>query len=147
MPHLHYDDPFAALEWLCRVFGFTEQARFERGARNVTARLGAPDGGTVMVSGLDEGFMAWLRERAPRVEEATGRSWPLVTHAVTVVVDDVDSHFRQAEREGAILLGAPTDQPWGLRSYAALDPDGHQWEFATPVGTPPATGAGGAHGG
>jgi len=51
VPHLHYDDPFAALDWLCRVFGFTEVKRFDRGEDNVTARLRGPDRGAVMVSG------------------------------------------------------------------------------------------------
>lgn len=97
VPHLSYEDPFAALAWLCRVFGFTEAKRFDRGEDNLTAR----------------------------------RSWPLLTHAVTVIVDDVDDHFERAEREGAAVLGSPKDQPWGVRSYAALDPEGHQWEFAT----------------
>jgi uncharacterized glyoxalase superfamily protein PhnB len=57
----------------------------------------------------------------PRFEEATGSSWPLLTHAVTVVVDDVDTHFERAQGEGAALLGAPKDQPWGVCSCAALD--------------------------
>jgi len=28
-----------------------------------------------------------------------------------------------------MVMSTPTDQPWGVRSYAALDPEGHQWEF------------------
>ena len=131
VPHLHYEDPFAALAWLCRVFGFAERMRFDRGSDNLTARLEGPDGGSVMISGLDDSFKVWMRERVPDFEEATGRSWPKLTHAVTVIVDDVDAHFEQAEQQGAAVLGAPKDQPWGLRSYAALDPEGHQWEFAT----------------
>jgi len=98
---------------------------------NLTARLGGPDGGVVMISGHDDDFRAWMRERAPHFEEATGRSWPLLTHAITVIVDDVDAHFERAKRQGAAVLSAPKDQPWGVRSYAALDPEGHQWEFAT----------------
>lgn len=129
--HLSYVDPFAALEWLCRVFGFTEVQRFDRGIDNLTVRLRGPDGGMVMISGRDAEFKAWMRERAPHFEEPSGRSWPLLTHAVTVIVDDVDAHFARAKREGAALLGLPKDQPWGVRSYAALDPEGHQWEFAT----------------
>ena len=89
-----------------------------------------------VVARLDH--FAWFRfclvvgfERAPRFEEATGRSWPLLTHTITVMVDNVDAHFEQAEREGAAVLSPPKDQPWGVRSYAALDPEGHQWEFAT----------------
>ncbi|MGC2204967.1 MAG: VOC family protein [Thermoplasmata archaeon] len=131
IPHLSYEDPFAALAWLCRVFGFTEEKRFDRGEDNLTARLEGPDGGVVMISGHDRDFKGWMRERAPHFEEATGRSWPLLTHAVTVIVEDVDAHCERAKREGAAVLSAPRDQPWGVRSYAALDPEGHQWEFAS----------------
>jgi uncharacterized glyoxalase superfamily protein PhnB len=136
--HLGYDDPFAALDWLCRVFAFTEVKRFDRGADNLTARLRGPDGGVVMISGHDDDFREWMRERAPHFEEAVGRSWPLLTHAITVIVNDVDAHFERAEREGASVLSAPRDQPWGVRSYAALDPEGHQWEFATVTSELPA---------
>jgi uncharacterized glyoxalase superfamily protein PhnB len=131
VPHLSYEDPFAALDWLCRAFGFTEVKRFDRGDDNLTARLRGPDGGAVMISGHDKDFTAWMRERAPRFEEATGRSWPHLTHTITVIVDDVDAHFERARCEGAAVLTAPKEQPWGVRSYAALDPEGHQWEFAT----------------
>jgi uncharacterized glyoxalase superfamily protein PhnB len=131
VPHLGYEDPFAALAWLCRVFGFREVRRFDRGEGNLTARLRAPDGGVVMISGHDADFKDWMRERAPRFEEASGKSWPLLTHRITVIVDDVDVHFERAEAEGAPVLSEPKDQPWGVRSYAALDPEGHQWEFAT----------------
>jgi uncharacterized glyoxalase superfamily protein PhnB len=79
VPHLSYEDPFAALAWLCRVFGFTE---------------------------AKDDFKAWMRERAPHFEEAAGRSWPLLT-------------------------------PWGVRSYSALDPEGHQWELASATNSSP----------
>jgi uncharacterized glyoxalase superfamily protein PhnB len=130
VPHLHYRDPFAALAWLCRAFGFKEQTRFDRGTENVTARLEGPNGGTIMISGLGEDFKAWMRERTPRFEDPTSDPWPLLTHAITVIVDNVDAHYQRAEREGAAVLDVPKDQPWGLRTYAALDPEGHQWEFA-----------------
>lgn len=137
VPHLSYEDPFAALEWLRRVFGFTEVGRFDRGDHNLTARLRGPDGGFVMISGSEEDFKEWMRERAPRFEEAVGRSWPLLTHAISVFVDDVDAHFERAVQHGAAMLGAPKDQSWGVRSYAALDPEGHQWEFAELTTNPP----------
>lgn len=129
-PHLHYDDPVAAVTWLVRVFGFAERMSFDRGGGSLMARLEGPDGGVVMVSGLGDESREWMRERAPRFEEAAGSCWPLLTHATTVFVDHVDAHHARAEREGAIILSGPKDQPWGLRSYAALDPEGHQWEFA-----------------
>ena len=44
--HLHYEDPFAALAWLCRVFEVTEVKPFDRGRQHDGATRG-PDGGTV----------------------------------------------------------------------------------------------------
>jgi uncharacterized glyoxalase superfamily protein PhnB len=123
VPHLHYDDPFAALVWLCRVFGFTEAQRFDRGENNLTARLSGPDGGAVMISGHDDGFRDWMRERAPHFEEETGRSWPLLTHAISVIVDDVDAHFGRAERHGAAVLSTPKDPtPAGAPSFWRISP-------------------------
>jgi uncharacterized glyoxalase superfamily protein PhnB len=110
-PHLHYEHPFAALAWLCRVFGFTEVKRFDRGEDNLTARLKGPDSGAVMISGHDDDFGAWMREQAPHFEEATGRSWPLLTHAISVIVGYVDAHFERAEQQGAAVLSASKDQP------------------------------------
>lgn len=77
VPHLSYDDPFEALSWLCRVFGFSEATRFDRGEANLTARLRGPDGGRVMISGRDDEFKVWMRERARtsrRRPAAAGRS-------------------------------------------------------------------------
>jgi uncharacterized glyoxalase superfamily protein PhnB len=54
-----------------------------------------------------------------------------------VIVDDVDAHFERAKHQGAAVLAAPKDQPWGVRSYAVLDPEGHQWEFATVTNSSP----------
>lgn len=138
-PHLRYDDVHAALAWLRRVFGMVEVARFQNDGDNVTARLEGPDGGVVMISGVDEGLRGWVQARAPRFEQAAGRYWPVLTHVVTVVVDDVDAHHARAVGEGAAVLSAPKDQPWGLRSYAVLDPEGLQWEFATPGSRSPAS--------
>ena len=61
LPHLSYEDPFAALDWLCRVFGFTEGKRFDRGDDNLTSRLRGPNGGAVMISGGDDEFKLWIR--------------------------------------------------------------------------------------
>ncbi|HEY1988193.1 MAG TPA: hypothetical protein VGG43_01900 [Acidimicrobiales bacterium] len=56
VPHLSYEDPSATVLWLCRVFGFTEAKRFDRGEDNLTARLRGPDGGVVMISGRVDDF-------------------------------------------------------------------------------------------
>ena len=32
-----------------------------------------------------------------------------------------------------MLIGEPTDQPYGMRTYRAIDPEGHRWIFASPI--------------
>lgn len=71
----------------------------------------------------------WLRERVPDFRQLAERGWPQLGHTVLVLVDDVTAHHDHAEAEGALPLSRPTDQPWGLRTYAAIYLEGHQWEF------------------
>jgi uncharacterized glyoxalase superfamily protein PhnB len=103
------------VSWLCRVFGFTEQWRFEPGGSLLMANLGTPGGGGVMVSTLDA---------------AAGPPAPNPYYSVTVMVPDVDAHAARARAEGAELVSEPADQPWGFRDYEVLDLAGRQWNFS-----------------
>ena len=49
---------------------------------------------------------------------------------LTVGVDDTDAACRALAAKGIELLNGPQDQPWGLRTAAFADPDGHVWELA-----------------
>ena len=48
-------------------------------------------------------------------------------------VEDVDAHCARAREAGAEIAEEPNDQPYGDRRYAAEDPEGHLWYFATPL--------------
>jgi len=133
-PHLRYADPLAAIAWLTRVFGFRERVRMARPDGSViTSKLEAPGGGLVMVAGMSPDFVDWMRARVPGFREQTDAPWPNLSHGVTVMVSDVDAHYELAKTRGATVLMPPADQPWGLRSYAALDLEGHQWEFSQTI--------------
>jgi hypothetical protein len=54
VPHLHYEDPFAAVAWLCRAFELTEVKHFVRGGANWPRASNGPKGGFVMIWGHDE---------------------------------------------------------------------------------------------
>jgi uncharacterized glyoxalase superfamily protein PhnB len=45
----------------------------------------------------------------------------------------VDAHYENARRAGAVIERELADQPYGDRSYAAVDLGGHRWFFATRV--------------
>ena len=120
-PYLGYEDGDAALEFLAKAFGFTEQFKMHM-----------PDGslGHAEMDLDDSGIMLGCpgpHHRSPRRE---GRPSDVLVH---VYVDDVDAHFARAAAAGATILEEPADQPYGDRRYTAADLDGHRWMFATHI--------------
>jgi len=48
----------------------------------------------------------------------------------TIFVEDADGVIEQLRERGVGLLNGPLDRPWGMRTAAFADPDGHVWEIA-----------------
>jgi RNA polymerase sigma-70 factor (ECF subfamily) len=124
---LAYEDELAAVDWLVRVFGFTER----REARMEPDR---DDWGTLSWLELGDGVVMIGRSGAdlhgiysPR---ATGG---MVTCMVNVFVDDVDAHYERAVAGGAEITEEIQDAFFGYRRYQARDLDGHAWNFAEPL--------------
>ncbi|MGH7924951.1 MAG: VOC family protein [Candidatus Binatus sp.] len=130
-PHIRYDSPVEAIAWLSRAFGFRERVRMAGPDGSfITAKLETPSGGLVMVAGSSPDFTEWVRQRVPNLHQPPEKPWPYLSHSTTVTVSDVNAHYLQARTAGATILMPPTDHPWALRSYAAIDLEGHQWEFS-----------------
>jgi catechol 2,3-dioxygenase-like lactoylglutathione lyase family enzyme len=47
---------------------------------------------------------------------------------LTIWVDDTDAVCARLAERGVELLNGPVDRPWGVRTAAFADPDGHVWE-------------------
>ena len=47
--------------------------------------------------------------------------------------DGLDAHCDHARAAGARITQDPADQFYGARTYRALDPEGHVWNFDQPV--------------
>jgi catechol 2,3-dioxygenase-like lactoylglutathione lyase family enzyme len=52
---------------------------------------------------------------------------------LTIGVDDVDAVCEDLPGRGVELLNGPIDRPWGMRTAAFADPDGHIWEVAAKI--------------
>lgn len=119
-PSLTYDDAAAAIEWLCRAFGFA-------------TRLVVPGAdGTIVHSELSLGTGV-IMVSSPKPKD--GRVSPLgltgVSQALSVQVDDPDAHFARAKKAGAVIVQKLKDEEYGSRGYMAKDPEGHLWYFGT----------------
>jgi uncharacterized glyoxalase superfamily protein PhnB len=120
-PYLLYEDAGAALEWLAKAFGFREKDRVAGLDGKVAhAEMDVGDGSTVFLGAPGGDY---------RNPEAAGR-----TSLVYVCVEDVDAHHARAKEAGAEIVEEPHDEQYGDRRYAAEDPEGHHWYFATPLG-------------
>ena len=117
-PSLSYDDAPAAIEWLCRAFGFTR-------------RLVVPgNDGAIMHSELSLGpGVIMVSSSRPDAGRVSPRSLPAVNQSVCVWVEDPDSHHARATAEGAVILQELKDEEYGSRGYMAKDPEGNHWYF------------------
>ena len=72
------------------------------------------------------------REEAPELVEpatvAAEGSGPGVL--LTIEVEDADAALAGLDARGVEPLNGPLDRPWGVRTAAFADPDGHVWELA-----------------
>jgi catechol 2,3-dioxygenase-like lactoylglutathione lyase family enzyme len=49
---------------------------------------------------------------------------------LSIWVEDADAVCAELAERGVALLNGPTTRPWGMRTAAFSDPDGHIWEIA-----------------
>ena len=119
-----YDDAPAAIDFLCRAFGFELRLKVEgEGGRIEYCELIFGEG-LVTVSQSDQDGSG----KSPRSLGGAN------TQRIAVIVDDVDAHCEVARAAGAKILQPPAtkdygDDYWTDRSYRAEDPEGHQWAF------------------
>jgi uncharacterized glyoxalase superfamily protein PhnB len=128
-----YEDPRAAIDWLCQAFGFTAELVVPGAGGRIEHSQLVLDGGLVMVGSLGgRGRPAEELRVSPR---AIGGK---VTASLMVFVDDADAHCARARAAGATIAVEPTTNDygegyWADRSYEAVDPEGHRWWFVQRV--------------
>lgn len=117
-PSLTYDDAPAAIEWLCRAFGFTR--RFV---------VPGPDG-RVEHSELSLGTgVVMVSSPKPEDRRVSPKALAGVAQALSVFVPDPDAHHEAAVAAGARIVRPLRTEEYGARGYGALDPEGHVWYF------------------
>ena len=122
VPYLYYADATAAVDWLCRVFGFTEHSALRDDDGVVwTAQLRVGPAGLVMIG---PGMADFGTKAIDDHSAATMR--------VHVLVDDCDAHHARCVEGGAEILEEPQDHG-PVRIHIAVDPGGHQWIFAQSI--------------
>ncbi|MGQ0656900.1 MAG: VOC family protein [Chromatiales bacterium] len=122
IPTMTYHDAPAAIEWLCRTFGF-EKLLVVPGEKNTIAHAQLTFGnGMIMVaSARDDAFGKLVKP--PRDLGGVGSQSPYV------IVADTDAHYARAVTNGAEIVIEIKDEDYGGRGYSCRDPEGHLWNF------------------
>jgi uncharacterized glyoxalase superfamily protein PhnB len=123
-----YDDPRAAIDWLCRAFGFELKLKVEGDGGDIVHSELKLDDALVMVAGT-RGREPWQADN--KSPKSIGGA---VTQTLAFHIDDVDAHAARAVAAGARLVRQLEtndfgEEYWADRSYGALDPEGHLWWF------------------
>jgi uncharacterized glyoxalase superfamily protein PhnB len=143
---VRYRDVAAAIDWLCRAFGFEKQT------------VVAGEDGSIDYAQLTCGqamlMLAPVRDTPlDKLMKQPDEIGGVATQSTYLVVDDADAHHDRAKAAGAEIVLELQDDDFGGRGYTCRDPEGHVWMFGTydpwqgsrplPVPLPPPARAGG----
>lgn len=125
---LYYDDPRAAIEWLCNAFGFEVRLLVEGDEGRIEHSELTFGEGLVMVAGTQHrnGRMPYAR--------SPGQVGGGNTQNMMVYVDDAEAHCARARGAGAVIVSEPETHDYGAeywtdRGYECRDLGGHHWWF------------------
>lgn len=122
-PYVSYRDPEAAYAWLETAFGLEPRVYVTDDTGELVHAEMTFRGQTIGVS------RAWS-ERHAAPGDVQGRN----TQTVHLqLVADIDAHHARAVAAGAEIIRPLETQPYGDRTYLALDLEGHVWSFGQTV--------------
>ncbi len=124
IPAFRYRNAPAAIEWLCKAFGFERHAVYENKDGSIAHAELALNGGMIMLGSTKDD------------EHAKGFKPPdeldgVETASVYLVVADADAAYARAKVAGAVIIRPLQDTAYGSREFAVKDPEGHSWSVGT----------------
>ena len=121
VPAVRYQDAHAAIDWLCRVLGFTRHAVYEGPSHTIAhAQLTFGSGMIMLGSASNQGESA---QHMVQPSETGGRE----TVSLCLITDDAALVYDRAVSAGADILMELRDMDYGGRAFTVPDPGGHIW--------------------
>jgi uncharacterized glyoxalase superfamily protein PhnB len=124
IPCLRYRDAHAAIDWLCKAFGFTKHAVYENEQGGVEHAQMTYGPGMIMLGEVRDNDFG---RHIVQPDEIGGRE----TQCACVIVVDCKSHYQQAKSAGAVIVDDYAEKDYGGAGYSCHDPEGHLWYFGS----------------
>jgi uncharacterized glyoxalase superfamily protein PhnB len=124
MPTMRYRNAPAAIDWLCRVFGFERHAVYANPDGSIGHAELTLNGGMIMLGPCKD-------DEYGRHFVVPGETGNKETRSSYIVVPDADEVYARAQAAGAVIVRPIQDMPYGSREFSVKDPEGHSWSVGT----------------
>lgn len=124
IPCLRYRDAHAAIDWLCKAFGFHQQAVYEDDQGGVAHAQLTYGNGMLMLGSVNDNEFG---RRMVQPDQVDGRE----TQCPCVIVKDCKAHYEQAKAAGATIIDEYAEKEYGGAGYSCRDLEGHLWWFGS----------------
>ncbi len=125
VPSLRYHNAPAAIDWLCRVFGFARNAVYENPDGTIAhAQLTLGRGMIMLGSAKNEGPHAHLVAHPSEIE---GRQ----TGGIYLYIEDCDQLYASVQAAGAKVVQELHEPDYGGKAFTCLDPEGYLWAIGS----------------
>lgn len=124
VPGMAYRNAPAAIEWLCKVFGFEKHAVYPGPDNTIMhAELTLGDG-MIMLGSVTSNSQKQLMKQPDEIGGAETRSENLI-------VPDADAIYARAKAASAEIVFDIEDKPYGGRGFTCRDLEGRLWNVGT----------------
>jgi uncharacterized glyoxalase superfamily protein PhnB len=125
IPALRYRDAPAAIDWLCKAFGFEKHAVYPNPDGTIAHAQITFGNGMVMLGTLskDSPHSKLLMQPGEIGEKETQTPY--------LVVSDCDKVYATAKAAGAQMVIDIRDMDYGGRAFTCRDPEGHIWSIGS----------------
>jgi len=124
VPGMTYRNAPAAIEWLCRVFGFEKHAVYPGPDNTIMHAELTLGGGMIMLGSVKDNEYNRLMKHPDEIGGAETRSDNLI-------VPDADAVYARAKAAGAEIVFDIEDKPYGGRGFTCRDLEGRIWNVGT----------------
>lgn len=123
IPCLRYRDAPAAIDWLCRNFGFERHLVVPDEQGGIAHAQLSCGNGMLMLGSLAESAYGRLMRQPDEVGGCT--------QSLYLVVEDADRVYVRVKAAGAEILIEIQDEDYGGRAFTCRDLEGHLWTFGS----------------
>lgn len=128
IPAMRYRDCLAAIEWLCKAFGFEKNAVYMGEGDSVAhAQLTFGNGMIMLGSVPKDGDSTAYGNLITQPDEIGMKE----TQSACLIVTDADGIYATAKAAGAEIVMDLKEMDYGGKAFTCRDPEGHLWSIGT----------------